>query len=70
MLTKIKNLHFGIRNVSQDVASVLNNLTGTRDFDGCESIEQITEAIFPGYIDTFNVYLLEKIAEYLESDDN
>ena len=40
----------------------LNDLSGTSDFHGCEKIADLTGKLCRGYIDTFNVYYLEKVA--------
>ena len=68
MLTNIRKLHFRNRKISKAVF-FLNDLLETEDFASCVTIEQIIKTLRRGYIDTFNVYYLEKVAECLESDD-
>ena len=47
-----------------------NNLFGTDDFDDCGDIKILMNKLCRhGYIDTFNVYPLEKVALCLERDD-
>ena len=48
----------------------LSNLFGTDDFDDCDDIIILMNKLCRhGYIDTFNVYPLEKVALCLEKDD-
>ena len=47
----------------------LNDLTGTEDFHDCENIAEMTRKLCCGYIDTFNVYHLEKVATCLKRED-
>ena len=68
MLTTIRKLHFEDCDISQAVF-FLNDLSGTEDFASCVTIEQIIKTLRRGYIDTFNVYLLEKVADCLKSGD-
>ena len=68
MLTNIRKLHFEDCDISQAVF-FLNDFSETEDFASCVTIEQIMKALRRGYIDTFNVYYLEKVAECLVSDD-
>ena len=47
-----------------------NSLFGTDDFDDCDDIKILMNKLCRhGYIDTFNVYPLEKVALCLERDD-
>ena len=47
-----------------------SNLFGTDDFDDCNDIKVLMNKLCrQGYIDTFNVYPLEKVAICLERDD-
>ena len=68
MLTNIRKLHLRNRKISKAVF-FLNDFSGTDDFASCVTLEQIIKTLRRGYIDTFNVYYLEVLAECLESDD-
>ena len=69
MLTNIRELHFEDRKIEKAVF-FLNDFSGTEDFADCVTIEQIMKTLRRGYIDTFNVYYLEVLAEEcLKSDD-
>ena len=47
-----------------------SNLFGTDDFDDCDDIKNLMNKLCRhGYIDTFNVYPLEKVALCLKRDD-
>ena len=47
-----------------------SNLFDTDDFDNCDDIKVLMNKLCRhGYVDTFNVYPLEKVAVCLERDD-
>ena len=53
-----------------DARFFFSNVFGTDLFDDCGDIEKLVEKLFRnGYIDTFNVYPLEKVAICLKRDD-
>ena len=68
MLTNIRKLHFDDCDISHAVF-FLNDLLATEDFASCETIGQIMKTMHHGYIDTFNVEHLAKVAVCLESED-
>ena len=47
----------------------LNNLFNTDIFTRCDNIEQLLNQLCHRYVDTFNVYYLQKLATCLERDD-
>ena len=47
----------------------LNNLFNTDIFTSCDNIEQLLKQLCHRYVDTFNVYYLQKLATCLERDD-
>ena len=53
-----------------DAQFFFNNLFGTNLFDDCDDIKHLVNKLCRhGYIDTFNVYPLEKVALCLKRDD-
>ena len=68
MLTKLRKL-LADCDVS-DAQFFFSHLFDTDDFDGCNDIKILVNKLCRnGYIDTFNVYPLEKVAVCLERDD-
>ena len=67
MLTKFKRLLAGC-DIS-DAQFFLNNLFNTDIFTSCDNIEQLLNQLCHRYVDTFNVYYLQKLATCLEKDD-
>ena len=67
MLMKFKRLLAGC-DIS-DARFFLNNLLNTDIFTSCENIEQLLNQLCHHYVDTFNVYYLQKLATCLERDD-
>ena len=67
MLTKFKRLLAGC-DIS-DARFFLNNLFNTDIFTSCDNIEQLLKQLCHRYVDTFNVYYLQKLAICLERDD-
>ena len=67
MLTKFKRLLVGC-DIS-DARFFLSNLFNTDIFTSCENIEQLLNQLCHRYVDTFNVYYLQKLATCLERDD-
>ena len=47
----------------------LDNLFNTDIFTSCDNIEQLLKQLCHRYVDTFNVYYLQKLATCLERDD-
>ena len=53
-----------------DAQFFFSHLFDTDDFDDCHDVKVLLNKLFRnGYIDTFNVYPLEKVAVCLERDD-
>ena len=67
MLTKFRRLLAGC-DISE-ARFFLNNLLNTDIFTGCDNIEQLLNQLCHCYVDTFNVYYLQKLATCLERDD-
>ena len=67
MLTKFRELLAGC-----DISNAkffLNNLFNTDIFTSCDNIEQLLNLLCHRYVDTFNVYYLQKLATCLERED-
>ena len=67
MLTKFRRLLAGC-DIS-DARFFLNKLFNTDIFTSCDNIEQLLNQLCHRYVDTFNVYYLQKLATCLERDD-
>ena len=67
MLTKLRRLLAGC-DISE-ARFFLNNLFNTDIFTSCDNIEQLLNQLCHRYVDTFNVYYLQKLATCLERDD-
>ena len=67
MLTKFRRLLAGC-DIS-DAQFFLNNLFQTDIFTSCDNIEQLLKQLCNRYVDTFNVYYLQKLATCIERDD-
>ena len=67
MLTKFRRLLAGC-DISE-ARFFLNNLFNTDIFTSCDNIEQLLNQLCHRYVDTFNVYYLQKLATCLERDD-
>ena len=66
-LTKFKRLLAGC-DIS-DARFFLKNVLNTDIFTSCDNIEQLLNQLCHRYVDTFNVYYLQKLATCLERDD-
>ena len=67
MLTKFRRLLAGC-DISE-ARFFLNNLFNTDIFTSCDNIEQLLNQLCHRYVDTFNVYYLQKLATCLERND-
>ena len=67
MLTKFKRLLSGC-DVS-DAQFFLNDFLSTDVFTSCDNIEKLLNQLCHSYVDTFNVYYLQKLATCFERDD-
>ena len=67
MLTKFRRLLAGC-DISE-AQFFLSNLLNTDIFTSCDNIEQLLNQLCHRYVDTFNVYYLQKLATCLERDD-
>ena len=67
MLTKFRRLLAGC-DIS-DARFFLGNILNTDIFTSCNNIEQLLNQLCHRYVDTFNVYYLQKLATCLERDD-
>ena len=67
MLTKFRRLLAGC-DISE-ARFFLNNLFNTDIFTSCNDIEQLLNQLCHRYVDTFNVYYLQKLATCLERND-
>ena len=67
MLTKFRRLLAGC-DISE-ARFFLNNLFNTDIFTSCDNIEQLLKQLCHRYVDTFNVYYLQKLATCLERND-
>ena len=68
MLTRFRQLQLADDDF-ETVKFSLKQLSGTRDFEECESIGAIVNRLCHKHVDTFNVFLLEKVALCLNRDD-
>ena len=69
MLTEFKELLAGCDNIISEARFFLNNLFNTDIFTSCDNIEQLLNQLCHRYVDTFNVYYLQKFATYLKRDE-
>ena len=68
MLSNVRKLQIADCEITE-AQCFLNDLSGTSDFHDCEKIADLTGKLCRGYIDTFNVYYLEKVATCLSRED-
>ena len=67
MLTKLLGLLQGC-NVNS-ARFFLNHLFDTDTFTSCDNFEKLLSQLCRGYVDTFNIFYLQKLATCLERDD-